>query len=127
LPDVRTRRSPSSARIVYDGARLTPFVHQRCFIHPAREAVSLCVECRRAFCRECVVDHDGRLTCAACLAKMRAPSARGGRALERALSAAGMAVTLLLCWIVFYMAGRLLMTAEPARHGFDQTVQEPRK
>jgi hypothetical protein len=89
--------------------------------------VSLCVECRRAYCRECVVDHDGRLICAACLVRLRAPSAGGSRALQRTFSAAGMAVTLLLCWIVFYMAGRLLMTAEPEHHGFDDSVQEPRK
>ena len=89
--------------------------------------MSLCVECRRAFCRECVVDHDGRLICAACLARLRAPAARGSRALQQTLSSAGLAVTLLLCWIVFYMAGRLLMTAEPAHHSFDQTVREPRK
>ena len=103
------------------------FAWQRCFIHPAREAVSLCVECRRAYCRECVVDHDGRLICAACLEKLRAPASRGGRALERTLSAAGLAVTLLLCWMVFYMAGRLMMTAEPVHHSFDATVQEPQK
>jgi len=89
--------------------------------------VSLCVECRRAYCRECVVDHDGRLICAACLAGLRAPAARGGSVRQRIFAAAGMAVTLLLCWIVFYMAGRLLMTAESGHHGFDDSVQEPRK
>jgi hypothetical protein len=38
-----------------------------------------------------------------------------------------MAVTLLLGWIVFYMAGRLLITAEPGHHGFDDSMQEPRR
>jgi len=106
---------------------VTPFAQQRCFIHPAREAVSLCVECRRAWCRECVVDHDGRLVCAACLARLRAPAARGGGVRQRTFAAGGMAVTLLLGWIVFYMAGRLLITAEPGHHGFDDSMQEPRR
>ncbi|MGA3027532.1 MAG: rhomboid family protein [Bryobacteraceae bacterium] len=97
---------------------MTPFVHQRCFIHPSREAVSLCLECRRAFCRECVVDHDGRLTCAACLARLRAPAARGNRVLRQLLSAGAAALAILLCWILFYMMGRLLMLAEPAHHMF---------
>jgi len=42
-------------------------------------------------------------------------------------SAAGVAVVLLLCWIVFYMAGRLLMTAETGHHSFEQTGEEPPK
>ena len=100
------------------------FSQQRCFVHPSREAVSLCLECRRAFCRECVVDHDGRLICAACLARLRAPVARGNRFLRQSLSAAATALAILLCWILFYMFGRLLLLAEPAHHSFDENGQE---
>jgi hypothetical protein len=103
---------------------MTHFGQQRCFVHPSREAVSLCLECRRAFCRECVVDHDGRLMCAACLARLRTPMARGNRALRQLLSAAATALAILLCWILFYMAGRLLMLAEPAHHSFDENEPE---
>ncbi|MGD0620360.1 MAG: rhomboid family protein [Bryobacteraceae bacterium] len=103
---------------------MTQFIHQRCFVHPSREAVSLCLECRRAFCRECVVDHDGRLICAACLARVQAPAAGRRGALQRLFSAAGLAVAILLCWILFYMFGRLLMLAEPAHHSFDDHEQE---
>jgi hypothetical protein len=103
---------------------MTQFSQQRCFIHPSREAVSLCLECRRAFCRECVVDHDGRLICAACIARLRAPVVQGNRTLRRLLSATGTALAILLCWILFYMAGRLLMLAEPSHHSFDEDTQE---
>jgi hypothetical protein len=103
---------------------MTQFGQQRCFVHPSREAVALCLECRRAFCRECVVDHDGRLICAACLARLRAPVARGNRALRQLFSAATAVLAILLCWILFYMAGRLLMLEAPAHHGFDDTEQE---
>jgi hypothetical protein len=103
---------------------MTQFTHQRCFVHPLREAVSLCLECRRAFCRECVVDHDGRLICAACLARLNAPAAGRRGALRRLSSAVGVAFAILLCWILFYMFGRMLMLAEPAHHGFDDTELE---
>jgi hypothetical protein len=102
---------------------MTEFGQQRCFVHPSREAVSLCLECRHAFCRECVVDHDGRLLCAACLARLRAPAARGGRALRKLLSTMATALTILLCWILFYMFGRMLMMAESAHHSFDENEQ----
>ncbi len=103
---------------------MTQFTHQRCFVHPSREAVSLCLECRRAFCRECVVDHDGRLICAACLARLNAPAAGRRGALRRLSSAVGVAFAILLCWILFYMFGRMLMLAEPAHHSFDDNEQE---
>lgn len=103
---------------------MTAFAQQRCFVHPAREAVARCLECQRAFCRECVVDHESRLLCAACIARLHAPKARGRGVLRRAFPAAAVLVTLLLCWILFYMAGRVLMLSEPARHSFDETPQE---
>jgi hypothetical protein len=106
---------------------MTQFSQQRCFVHPSREAVSLCVECRRTFCRECVVDHDGRLVCAACLARLRAPVAPGNRALRQLRTAAATALAILVCWILFYMFGRLLMMSEPARHSFDRAEQEQRQ
>ena len=103
---------------------MTQFAQQRCFVHPSREAVSLCLECRRAFCRECVVDHDGRLICAACLARLQAPTPRGSRMGRKLASTAATGFALLLCWILFYMAGRLLMLAEPAHHTFDEGTEE---
>ncbi len=106
---------------------MTQFIHQRCFVHPSREAVSLCLECRRAFCRECVVDHDGRLICAACLARLNDPAVRRRGVLRRLFSAVGVAFAILLCWILFYMFGRVLMLAEPAHHSFDDNEQEQQR
>ena len=42
---------------------------RRCLIHADREAVARCPACRQYYCRECVVEHDFRLLCAACLRK----------------------------------------------------------
>jgi uncharacterized paraquat-inducible protein A len=43
---------------------------QRCVNHPQREASARCPECGRFYCRECVTEHDDRVLCAACLAKI---------------------------------------------------------
>ncbi len=94
-----------------------------CFVHPSREAVALCLECRRSYCRECVVDHDGRLICAACLGRLNNAGAGSTSSVRRALSFAGLGVALLFCWIFFYMTGRAFMLAEPARHSFDDRAQ----
>jgi hypothetical protein len=81
--------------------------HQRCFHHSAREAVARCPSCTRFYCRECVVEHSGRLLCAACLATQSAPRSRAARfaAVWWAMSAlAGF----LFSWIAFYYLGALL-------------------
>jgi hypothetical protein len=81
---------------------------QRCFHHPEREAVCRCTGCLRSFCRECVVDHEGRVLCVACLPKQVETVARrfGGRTLLLWLSAGA---GFLAAWAFFYMAGQLLM------------------
>ena len=50
---------------------------QRCLIHTEREAAARCGRCERFFCRECVTEHDGRMTCAACLRAITAAAHRG--------------------------------------------------
>jgi hypothetical protein len=43
---------------------------RRCDNHPNREASARCPECGRFFCRECITEHDDRVLCASCLAKL---------------------------------------------------------
>ena len=85
-----------------------PELQQRCWNHEAREAVCLCPQCGRSFCRECVSEHDFRLLCAACLrqvARAARPQAKGRIAL------AGLAVAgLFLGWLLFFLGGEALMT-----------------
>jgi hypothetical protein len=45
---------------------------QRCTNHPQREASARCPSCGRFFCRECITEHDDRVLCASCLAKLAA-------------------------------------------------------
>jgi len=96
-----------------------PLAGQRCLRHPEREAVARCPECRRAYCRECVTEHDGRMLCAACIARLATPSGAGraGRgalvqAAARALRGAGKAGRLaagaLAAWLFFHALGETL-------------------
>jgi len=47
-------------------------LQRRCDNHPQREASARCPECGRYFCRECITEHDDRVLCASCLAKLTA-------------------------------------------------------
>jgi len=40
---------------------------QRCYNHPEREGVGVCVQCRRVICVECGTRIDGMNYCTACL------------------------------------------------------------
>ena len=51
-------------------AAVVPLRQQRCSNHPQREASARCPECAHFFCRECITEHDDRVLCASCLAKL---------------------------------------------------------
>ena len=75
-----------------------------------------CPGCREFFCRECVVEHAGRLLCAGCLARAGAANERRHQrfaALRRAAAAAGGVLAL---WLIFYWVGALLVTIPPDYH-----------
>ena len=97
---------------------------QHCLNHLDREAVARCPECTQYFCRECVVEHDDRLLCAACLRRLLA--AAGGEKRFRFLSFAPFARALqltlgvLAAWLFFYFAGRALLLIPSSFH--DGTV-----
>jgi hypothetical protein len=39
----------------------------RCFYHPDRSGIGICVECRRVICSECTTQFEGINRCAKCL------------------------------------------------------------
>ena len=80
---------------------------QRCFHHAAREAVARCPSCTRFFCRECIVEHAGRVLCAACLAG-QAVSARDGSGWAGLWWSVTAAAGFLFSWMAFYYLGGLL-------------------
>lgn len=88
---------------------------RKCVRHVAREAVARCPACSEHYCRECVVEHAGRLLCAACLAKEAAIPTAVRRTIWPKVSAALLSIGAgLVLWIVFYAFGQLLK-AIPAR------------
>ena len=85
-------------------------LQQRCFNHDNREAVCLCPECGRSYCRECTSEHGSRLLCASCLrAMLRARPAES--AARRAFSLAGLTLAgVLIAWTVFFGLGEAILT-----------------
>ncbi len=81
---------------------------QRCFHHETREAVCRCPECRRFFCRECVVSFDGRLLCAACIARASEPPLAPRKSSHAGQILLGM-VALFLIWAIFYCLGWIIL------------------
>ncbi len=92
-----------------------PLIHQRCAIHTDREAAARCPECRTFYCRECVTEHQGRMMCARCFARLEqsASHKRSSPALWSTLSIAG----LLLAWLIFYYLGMTLARVPSTFHG----------
>ncbi|WP_138223125.1 rhomboid family protein [Nibricoccus aquaticus] len=95
-----------------------PLRARRCVRHTEREAVARCSTCGGFYCRECVVDHAGRLVCASCLTK----AARAAEPVKSKRSFAGLrrGVTLvaavLVLWVIFYAVGSLLLSMPPELH-----------
>lgn len=90
-------------------------MHQRCLRHAGREAAARCPSCRRYFCRECVTEHEGKVTCADCLAKLlQTVDAKPSYSLEWALLSVG---GFLLAWVLFYYLGSFLGNAPASFHG----------
>ena len=90
--------------------------HQRCFNHALREAVARCPACRRYFCRECVVEHDDRLICAACQRKLTAPKKKKTPAWHVAARIAQSIAMLILLWMLFFACGRMLLALPDSAH-----------
>jgi hypothetical protein len=95
---------------------MASLIHQRCFNHALREAVARCPECGHFYCRECTTEHEDRIICAGCLAKIarRPLMERSGfiymlRSVEVFF---GIAVACLFFWVI----GRALLSIDSSVH-----------
>lgn len=90
---------------------------KKCVRHGEREAVARCPSCAGDFCRECIVEHDGRILCASCLARevVRVESApgEGRRKIWEALVTAACALLLV---VMFYALGQFVKALPPELH-----------
>ena len=103
---------------------MTVLAQERCFHHGGREAVARCPECRRYYCRECIAEHEGRVVCSACLARISEHSGTKRRGGQYVLSAAGLAVAVVLLWSVFYSAGSILLALPDEFHSGELWKQD---
>jgi hypothetical protein len=80
-----------------------------CSIYPDRPAAARCPMCRRFFCAECITEHEGRLICTSCLAKITMPSTAIARHWRVPIwPAAQFLGAILVTWLVFpFFAGFL--------------------
>lgn len=82
----------------------------RCFNHPDRPALAVCVDCRRSICQSCSTLWEGIHCCVDCLAKRRAAVTERGSALRLALLTLGTlallcGATILRAWIGAVVVG----------------------
>jgi hypothetical protein len=91
-------------------------IYQRCYNHRLREAVPLCPECGKYFCRECITEHDDRVLCANCLNKIIRGSAHGMSSFGVLFRLAHLIAGIILLWVVFYYFGQILISLPSSFH-----------
>lgn len=93
---------------------------RKCVRHTEREAVARCPSCGGDFCRECIVEHGGRILCAACLAKEAKTATtrptRSAAIARRVADALVTAACVLALWLAFYALGQFLKALPPDLH-----------
>ncbi len=94
---------------------MSSIAEKRCFNHGRREAVARCPSCGHYFCRECVIEHDGKVKCARCLSSSADPEKR-----DRLPAVVGRVIPpffgVFILWLVFYYLGRALLFIPSSFH-----------
>jgi hypothetical protein len=91
-------------------------LHKRCHNHSDREAAALCSECKKAFCRECITEHDDRMFCASCLELLLKPRKSRRFHLSDLLTAGQALVGILITWLLFYYLAQMLLSLPSSFH-----------
>ena len=100
-----------------------PLSKTNCLIHPARPASARCPVCKSFYCAECITEHEGRLTCARCLAAEGVTdTVRKKRLRIPVLAFLQLALGLVVAWMLFYAAARVLLSIPAEFH--DGTLWE---
>jgi hypothetical protein len=89
---------------------------RRCQNHPGREAAALCIECGRSFCRECITEHDDRMSCSSCIGKLLMPTSSRRFHLSDIVSVGQSLLGILITWLVFYYLGQVLLLLPSSFH-----------
>ncbi|MCB1230788.1 MAG: rhomboid family protein [Verrucomicrobiae bacterium] len=100
----------------------TPLAKTTCLVHPSRPAAARCPSCGAFYCAECITEHEGRLTCARCLAAgQKAPDAAEKKRIRLPISPLlQFAIGLFLVWLIYLAFARILLSIPADFH--DGTV-----
>ncbi len=90
--------------------------HQRCFNHYQREAVARCPQCKQYYCRECITEHEDRVICAACLAKLARKPLLSRRTFAGIFHVGECALGIMAAWFFFYLIGESLLKLPSSFH-----------
>jgi|ERR1700733_10862305 len=82
---------------------------RRCLVHPDREAAVRCPSCHQYYCRECVVEHESRFLCAACLQKSIDSGTKGGTLRFDWLSPLRLLLGFAGAYLSFYVIEQILL------------------
>jgi hypothetical protein len=100
----------------------TSIAEQRCLRHPMREAVARCPACKGSFCRECIAEHEDRVLCADCLAKILRATKQRSSILAKIFGVIFGLIGVATAWFFFYSLGEGLARAPVSFH--DGTIWE---
>lgn len=100
-----------------------PLSKTTCVFHLKRPAVARCPKCGSFYCGECITEHEGKLTCASCLAgeHKEKPAKRRAAWLSPA-PLLQIACGLAFCWLLYYLIAQVLLSVPADFH--DGTVWE---
>ena len=82
---------------------------RRCLVHPEREAAARCPSCHQYYCRECVVEHESRFLCAACLQKSIQTGTRRSAIRLDWLIPLRLLLGFIIAYVSFYVIERILL------------------
>jgi hypothetical protein len=95
---------------------MTDLSNKRCYNHADREAVALCLDCSRFFCRECITEHEDRVVCASCLSNITKEEKKKTNVLSFILRPVQVVLGVLALWILFYVMGQGLLALPSSFH-----------
>jgi hypothetical protein len=92
-----------------------------CRIHFNRPASARCPICRQFYCPECITEHDGRFTCAACLKTARETVAkpekkRQGLSWFQPVPILHCLIGLVIVWVIFHIIAQTLTSIPDQFH-----------
>jgi late competence protein required for DNA uptake (superfamily II DNA/RNA helicase) len=97
-------------------ASLATLRQRRCDNHPNREASARCPECGRFFCRECITEHDDRVVCASCLAKLTTKKTMDGKSWTWAPKLGLALLAVAIVYFFLLLIGNLLVSIPSQFH-----------